>query len=186
MELILLLEHIVDNDTAETQVDKSTESSEQSDESVTGSNASASLLAATAVPDSTVTQVAASSTSLPGDTLVLPSYNFLVRVFGPDGNPIDGARVELHSDPLVTYSDENGYAYFENISPGEHKLLVSYGDYTGEQAVTAIGEDEKIQLEVKLEPNKKRSYQWLFMGAGSGIGLVLIVIGLIRKNKKRQ
>lgn len=40
------------------------------------------------------------------------------------GNPIEGLKIELHSKPRVTYTDEKGEYLFENVEFGEHTIIV--------------------------------------------------------------
>ena len=58
-----------------------------------------------------------------------------------DGNPIKGARVELHSTPRVTTTDETGKFSFSNVEVDRHSL-------------TAFVNDEKIyDMSLALTPN---------------------------------
>ena len=41
-----------------------------------------------------------------------------------NGNPIKNSKVEMHSDPMYTYTDENGYFKFEDVEIGNHTLKV--------------------------------------------------------------
>lgn len=41
-----------------------------------------------------------------------------------EGNPIIEARVELHSNPRVTYTDYQGFFQFDNVEIGDHKIFV--------------------------------------------------------------
>ena len=40
------------------------------------------------------------------------------------GNPLTGVLVELHSDPMQTYTDDEGFFLFENVEPGEHTIFI--------------------------------------------------------------
>lgn len=42
-----------------------------------------------------------------------------------DGTPIQGARVELHSDPRIAYTDAAGYYEFRDVPLGEHTVIIS-------------------------------------------------------------
>lgn len=41
-----------------------------------------------------------------------------------DGAPIQGARIELHSEPRVTYTDAEGYYEFRDVPLGNHTVLI--------------------------------------------------------------
>lgn len=42
-----------------------------------------------------------------------------------DGKPLANARLELHSKPLVTYTDNKGYFEFKDVPLGAHKLYLA-------------------------------------------------------------
>lgn len=41
------------------------------------------------------------------------------------GNPISGLRIELHSEPRVAFTDENGEYAFYNVALGDHKIIMT-------------------------------------------------------------
>jgi len=51
----------------------------------------------------------------------------LVRVQAPDGSPIPQARVELDDRPAVPAT--GGYAAFDDVSPGKHRIQVQAPDF---------------------------------------------------------
>ncbi len=54
-----------------------------------------------------------------------------------DGNPLVGYKGELHSDPIVTYTDALGRAIFNNVELTNHTLII-------------MGEDETVLSTLKL------------------------------------
>lgn len=42
-----------------------------------------------------------------------------------DEEPLKGLKIELHSNPMITYTDENGYFEFTDVELGEHTLYLS-------------------------------------------------------------
>ncbi|TDG00894.1 MucBP domain-containing protein [Paenibacillus piri] len=49
-----------------------------------------------------------------------------------DGKPLAGVQVELHSNPRITYTDENGAYSFDNVELGKHTVLLKTSPLTGE------------------------------------------------------
>lgn len=45
-------------------------------------------------------------------------------LYGKDGNPLAGYTVELHSDPMVTVTDDQGRFTFTGVTLGDHTLTV--------------------------------------------------------------
>ena len=62
------------------------------------------------------------------ETRPIPKYTKVAIVDGylrdDNGNPIKNSKVEMHSDPMYTYTDENGYFKFEDVEIGDHTLKV--------------------------------------------------------------
>lgn len=52
----------------------------------------------------------------------------VIKVEDKDGNPVEGARVELHSDVQIAFTDKNGLATFSNVLGDTHEVVVSYGN----------------------------------------------------------
>jgi hypothetical protein len=42
-----------------------------------------------------------------------------------NGRPLANTRIELHSDPTATVTDQNGYFKFDNVPLGQHKLYIA-------------------------------------------------------------
>ncbi len=49
-------------------------------------------------------------------------------VTGPDGKPLEGIRVELHSVVRFTYTDKQGKYSFDNVDLGNHKVILKDPD----------------------------------------------------------
>ncbi len=46
------------------------------------------------------------------------------KIVGVDGKAAVGVKVELHSNPRITYTDENGYYEFNEVELGNHTVIV--------------------------------------------------------------
>jgi len=78
-------------------------------------------------------------------------YQIKVTILDESGEPIEGAKVTLYSEPITKYTDENGVVVFENVSPGEHRIVVEHEGQIGEQKVVLSGQVETFDFRVKLE-----------------------------------
>ncbi|BFH61125.1 InlB B-repeat-containing protein [Paenibacillus azoreducens] len=91
-----------------------------------------------------------------------------------NGNPMQGVKVELHSDPRITFTNENGEYRFENVELGKHTVIlknpftdkeisrinvVAYKDYRDSDSTTV--ESVQVAEEVKrsIELNESMSTQ---------------------------
>jgi len=82
----------------------------------------------------------------------IKTYTVKIKVVDINKKPVKGARVILHSEPRVAITDENGEAVFENVEKGEHKVVVAYKGYVGEQKVKLEEENVKeIDLTVQVK-----------------------------------
>lgn len=50
--------------------------------------------------------------------------DFSGQMLYTDGTPCSNQRIELHSDPIQTVTDSEGYFYFQDVEIGEHRLSV--------------------------------------------------------------
>lgn len=70
------------------------------------------------------------------------------------GEPITNTRLELHSDPLVAFTDDNGYFEFKEVSLGKHKLYLADDNYSKElielKSLT-VKENEIVKAEITGE-----------------------------------
>jgi hypothetical protein len=74
-------------------------------------------------------------------------------VYDVNGNPIEGAIVELYYNGGLLKSaitDENGFFYFIDIDVGMYEVRVIYGGITEIQVATA-SKDELTELEFVIE-----------------------------------
>lgn len=92
-----------------------------------------------------------------------------------DGQPVSGARVELHSQPRYDTTDENGRVFFERVEPGDHTLKLAYADYQAEQQIAISGEQEAEEVVVNVTLINETSWQdYLLIGSGGFISAVVV------------
>jgi len=110
-------------------------------------------------------------------------YTVSLKVLDQKNQPLSGAKVELHSDPIYkAKTDKQGNVSFNNVSPGKHTIKVAYRGYKGEEGLELTGDTTKeykitLQLEMK-SPFLNLLVIILF-------GLVIILGGsLVYKNLK--
>jgi LPXTG-motif cell wall-anchored protein len=72
------------------------------------------------------------------------------RVTSVDGTPLSNIRIELHSDPRYTFTDNQGYYSFDNVDLGEHTISIN-DDKFQEKAKDL--KDIKIVLELDKDNN---------------------------------
>ncbi len=78
-------------------------------------------------------------------------YIVQIKVVDEQGNPVEGAKVTLYSDPKVAYTNQEGIATFKGIEPGEHKVLIAYDGKQGEQKINLTGDIQEFHYEIQIK-----------------------------------
>ncbi len=73
-------------------------------------------------------------------TVRTKGVTYRVKITDKDGQPLSDHPVELHSEPLKTTTDSEGYATFDDVTPGEHTLVFEIDGITIRQPVM-VGAD---------------------------------------------
>lgn len=102
-------------------------------------------------------------------TVRTKGVRYRVKIVDTQGDPLKDHPVELHSDPLQTTTDSDGYATFEDVTPGEHTLVFEIDGITvrqpvqvGQSVMATEGEaddqaDETVQLPFQLSSATTRT-----------------------------
>ncbi|HLE49236.1 MAG TPA: right-handed parallel beta-helix repeat-containing protein [Patescibacteria group bacterium] len=67
-----------------------------------------------------------------------------LKVVNEEKEPIKGAKVTLYSEPREVTTNKDGISLFENVEPGDHKVVIAYNGQTGEQNIN-IQDDSGIE-----------------------------------------
>lgn len=78
-------------------------------------------------------------------------YEVNVKVTDDSNKPIGGAKVTMHSKVQETTTDENGIAHFENVEPGDHRVIIAYNGFEGEQSINLTGDVKEFNLTVTVK-----------------------------------
>lgn len=111
-------------------------------------------------------------------------YTVKVKVVDTNKKPVEGAKVTIHSKVQEATTDNNGIAQFNNVEPGEHKIVIAYNNQEGEQSVNLNGGIKEFDLTLQIQPKNMTSLISLI------IILVLIILllsfFLIKAKRKNQ
>jgi len=100
---------------------------------------------------STSTNSQQSSTSSESEVRVLK-----IKVLDEKGVPVVGAKVELHSEVQIAYTDSEGIATFSNVTDEDHQVIVTYGDIEITSNISSLTSDT-LNSEIKLISLSKES-----------------------------
>jgi len=112
-------------------------------------------------------------------------YVVKIKVVNPQNNPVVGAKVTIHSKVQETTTDKDGIALFNNVEQGQHKVLIAYANYNGEQNINLTGNIKEFDINIQVKPNNA----FLNTQVISVIGIMAIIIitmaVFIIKNKRK-
>lgn len=113
-----------------------------------------------------------------------------ILVKDSNDKPLGGVHVTLHSKVQEATTDENGIAKFQNVEPGDHRVILAYDNYKGEQKLTVNGEQREqiLTLQVQMNNGFSTKLAWtLFIVMGIIITILsFILIILLKRRKKHQ
>lgn len=114
--------------------------------------------------------------------IIEDDYKVKVKVLDEDNNPVKGAQVTLHSKIQQATTDENGIASFENVEHGNHRLIIAYQGYTGEQSLSLSGDVTEFSLEVTIKnQNILLSPVYIWTVAILGVIITILLILYLKK-----
>lgn len=111
-------------------------------------------------------------------------YDVNVKVTDTNKRPVEGATVTLHSTPQTTKTDKSGIASFHNVEQGDHKVLIAFNNFEGEQSINLTGNVKEFDLNVTVQ-EKAITLSPLAYGIIGIMGIIIIglIILLVKANK---
>lgn len=106
------------------------------------------------------------------------SYTVKVKVKDKDNKPVANAKVTMHSKVQTAYTNQEGVAEFKDVEPGDHKVLIAYQGYEGQQSLNLTGDVKEFDLNITVEP-KKVMFSSISLGIISVLSIALIVITVV-------
>jgi hypothetical protein len=120
------------------------------------------------------------------ETPMQGGYDVKVKVVDTAKKPVVGATVTLHSNPQTTKTDKNGVAFFNNVEAGDHKVLIAYNNFEGEQVINLTGEVKQFNLDIQVKPQNVFLNQNVLLALGiMGIAVIVLTTLLIKSRKRK-
>ncbi len=109
-------------------------------------------------------------------------YDIKIKVVDADKKAVKGAKVMLFSTPREAITDKEGIALFENVEPGEHRVVISYKWQTGEQKINLQEnmEVDEIDLTIQIKSTNPFFNPWV-IGVITVLVLTLVGVTLLAK-----
>jgi len=131
-------------------------------------------------------QTKTGETQKPAEAETQGGYDVKVKVIDTNKKPVEGAKVTIHSKVQETITNKDGIAEFKNVEAGDHKVLIAYNNFEGEQSVNLTGDVKAFDLNVTVQ-QKAILLSPLAYGIIGVMGLVIIgLIILLIKNKRKD
>ncbi len=111
-------------------------------------------------------------------TFTIPGFQLTVTVKDPDGNNIEGARINIGQSAQNT--DENGQALFGDLRPGDYTISVSYNGQYQESQIALNSQD--VAHEIIMEFNSSLNVLLLILPLIGIVILAILISFLIRKD----
>lgn len=114
----------------------------------------------------------------------ISSYTVNVKIIDVVGDPVEGAKVTIHSKVQEAFTNKDGVVVFTDVEKGDHKVLVAYDGFEGEQSLNLTGETKEINLNITVEQkNFVLPTPWL-IAICLMAGIILVFLFLLMKKAK--
>ena len=84
--------------------------------------------------------------------LAKEGYQVKIKVIDQNNQAIVGAKVTLHSQVQETITNNQGVAKFANVKAGDHRIIVAYQHFQGEQPITLAGDVKEFHYTIQVKP----------------------------------
>lgn len=112
-------------------------------------------------------------------------YDVNVKVVDTAKKPIEGATVTLHSNPQTAKTNKNGIAEFKNVEAGDHKVLIAYNNFEGEESINLTGDVKEFDLNITVK-QKAISLSPLAYGIIGVMTLVIFSLAILLVKAKKS
>ncbi|MBP6882147.1 MAG: LysM peptidoglycan-binding domain-containing protein [Candidatus Levybacteria bacterium] len=109
-----------------------------------------------------------------------------VLVKDTSGGPLEGVTVTLHSKVQISKTNKEGIAKFTNVEPGDHKVILAYKNYNGEQKLNVDGSKTEQVLTLQVQMNNGFSSPLVIVVVTLLILTILYLLFIILKKRKKK
>lgn len=85
------------------------------------------------------------------DLIITPSGNLSGRITDEESQSgIEGVRISVNQDNYVSYTDQDGYYFFEFLPAGEHSVVISHDEYFNLYETIIVYSDQNVTANYSL------------------------------------
>ncbi len=111
-------------------------------------------------------------------------YIVKIKVIDDKNKPVTGAKVTIHSKVQEATTDIYGIAQFSKVEPGQHKILIAYANFQGEQAVDLSGEVKEFDFKIQVKQTNPFHNPQVILVIGVMVFITFVTVVISIKAKK--
>jgi len=118
------------------------------------------------------------------EELTQDGYDVNIKVMDTEQQPLEGVNVTLHSKVQEATTNKDGIAEFSNVEPGDHRVIIAYSDYEGEQTLNLSGDVKEFNVNITIS-TKKTVFSPISLSIIGVLAVTLVsVVAILIKKKK--
>jgi hypothetical protein len=121
----------------------------------------------------------------PVEVPTFTGYDVKVIVVDTNKKPIEHASVTLHSNPQTAKTNKDGIAEFKNVEQGDHKVIIAYNNFQGEQSLNLTGDVKEFDLSITVKQTPFAISPLAYGITGILILIILSLVAFILKSRKK-
>ena len=115
-------------------------------------------------------------------------FDVNIKVTDQELKPVEGAIVTLHSEPKEATTNKEGIATFSGVEQGEHKVIIAYNNYEGEQTInlTPDTNTKEFNINVTIQTKNILFSKEVITIVGISVLIIFTLLILLVKAKKKK
>lgn len=118
---------------------------------------------------------------------IVEGFDVNITVTDQELKPVGGAIVTLHSTPKEATTNEDGVATFTGVEQGEHRVIIAYNNYEGEQTINLTPDENTKEFNINVTIQTKNvlfSKEVITIVGVSVLVITVLLVLLVRAKKK--
>jgi hypothetical protein len=112
-------------------------------------------------------------------------YRVKIKVVDEKKEAVLGASVTLYSTPREATTDSDGVAAFDDVEPGEHRVVVAFNGQSGEQKINISGDEDtdEIDFTIQIRSTSPFTNPWVIGVIASLVLALFTAVALALKSR---
>lgn len=126
------------------------------------------------------------SNSPSNEPMLEQGYDVKVKVVDTNKKPVVGAKVTMHSKVQEAVTNKDGVAQFTNVESGNHKVIIAYNNFEGEQSIDLTGNVKAFDLNITVQQKSGVLSPLAYGIIGILVLIVIVLLTLLMKRKRNK